>query len=111
MPGPWNGVAVEQGNSTAEAWIGYLYTQGGHGIYRNDASAFEWLQKSADHENAWGTSLLAGMYKDGLGTEKDINTAAELYLKAAELGSDNAKEMLNDPEIAAAAAAISAGNG
>ena len=51
------------------------------------------------------------MYKDGLGTEKDINTAAELYLKAAELGSDNAKEMLNDPEIAAAAAAISAGTG
>ena len=51
------------------------------------------------------------MYKDGHGTAKDINAAAELYMKAAELGNDDAKEMLNDPEIAAAAAAISAGNG
>ena len=102
--------AADKDSSSAQTWIGYLYLYGGNGIDKDYAQAMKWLKMAVDQGNESAMYHLAGMYKDGLGTEKDINAAAELYLKSAELGYTYSEEMLNDPEIAAAAA-ISAGNG
>jgi TPR repeat protein len=51
---------------------------------------FKWANLSADSGDAQGALLLAGLYKDGIGTVKDLKKAEALYKKSAQGGNSEA---------------------
>ncbi len=59
-------------------------------------SAAFWLQKSAEQGLKEAQYLLASMYYDGQGVEKDLGKAKYWYQKAAEQGNPYAIKALKD---------------
>ena len=62
----------------------YYYGEGGQA--QNYAQAMQWLDSSATQNDPVAQNSLASMYRDGIGTEKNADKAAELYQKAADQG-------------------------
>ncbi len=100
----WLRKAAEQGNITAQVYLGSLYEHG-KGIPQNYAEAAKWYRKAAERGGsgmgAWpGTirdaqELLGRLYRDGRGVEKDYKEAAKWFQKAAEWLSFSGSELSN----------------
>lgn len=61
-------------------WQGYI--PGGQGVEKDDIRAFFLYQCSANQGNPYASYELAKMYRDGIGTEKDIPSARQHFENA-----------------------------
>ena len=83
---------VENGNASAEMWLGYMYHTGS-GVPRNDVEAVKWYRLAADQGNAEAQSRLGSMYANGDGVPQDYAEAHMwLNLSAAQGNPDAARE-------------------
>lgn len=83
----WNLKAAKLGDSHAQCIVGLFYETD---EMRDEKRAFEWYQKSAAQNYAFGQHCLAICYKTGFaGIAKNHKTAFELFQKAADQGSVN----------------------
>ena len=53
---------------------------------KNQAAGIKWLKKASDNQYPPAQYRLAGIFESGEGTAKNLETARELYLKAAQSG-------------------------
>lgn len=76
---------AKAGDPEAQYIIGMLYTQG-HGVWRNNTQAAQWLQLSASQGRAEAQEALGRLYHDGTGVPKDPAQAQQLFEAAAKQG-------------------------
>jgi uncharacterized protein len=88
----WRPLA-NQGNATAQAHLGVMYTYG-RGVPQNDAQAVAWLSTSAAQGNAWGEGRLGEMYLNGQGVSQDYARAHMLFREGAEHGDSLSQDSL-----------------
>jgi len=80
----WKPLA-EQGQSSAQYALGWLY-ESGQGTTQSYAQAAYWYRKAAEQGDLAAQYVLATMYEKGVGVELDIKQAVQWYLKAANQG-------------------------
>jgi len=85
--------AAEQGDSGAQAYLGWLYASG-QGVPQDYAQATIWFQKAAEQGNAKAQNNLGSFYAKGHGVAQDHELAAVWYRKAAEQGIAEAQDNL-----------------
>lgn len=61
---------------------GYLYFNGKDGMSKDYSKALEYFKKASELGNSAAMNYIGVMYQEGIGVEKDINTAIK-YLEAA----------------------------
>jgi TPR repeat protein len=76
---------AKAGNPEAQTVIGLLYTQG-HGVWRNNTQAAQWLQLAAAQGWTEAQEALGKLYHDGVGVPKDPAQALQLFQAAATQG-------------------------
>ncbi|KAF9930950.1 hypothetical protein FBU30_011059 [Linnemannia zychae] len=82
----WHRKAADQGDSTGQRKVGYIYDFG-LGVPKDEAMAVEWYTKSADQGNPGGQYNLALYCWEGNeGVKMDKEKAIELFHKSAEQG-------------------------
>ena len=74
-----------QGNATAQAHLGLLYTTG-RGVSQDYVQARQWYEQAAAQGNAWAQWALGYAYYLGEGVPQDYAKAREWYEKAAAQG-------------------------
>ena len=79
----WYRKGAEQGNSSAQNSLGYMY-QYGYGVTKDYAEALKWYRKGAEQGNANAQNNLGTMYINGYGVEKNYEEALKWYRKTAE---------------------------
>ena len=109
----WTGEGVEESATTALAYakqgaegdylgayflLGIIYDFGGDGVPENNQLAIEYYEKAAIHDHSAAALNLALMYKEGEGTEKDLDEALRWMRKANELGHEKAPAQLAEIE-------------
>ncbi|WP_337634242.1 tetratricopeptide repeat protein [Prevotella sp.] len=80
----WYEKAVVSGYGPAAFTLGYYYEEGNSITVKDAASAYKYYKIGADLGDRDAMSALAGCYRNGIGTSKDINKALDLYLKLSE---------------------------
>lgn len=55
------------------------YLEKGIGVEKNSMAAVEWYQKAAEKDNEKAIIALAHCYENGIGVQKDLKTAYQLY--------------------------------
>ena len=97
-------IAADSGSLLAAYQLGYMHYSG-LGVEQDDALAFQYFQLTVraplayqPHDLNLASGYLAEaynnlgiMYQNGYGTKQNLNTASNMYRKAIEFGSDNAK--------------------
>ncbi|MCP4492547.1 MAG: DnaJ domain-containing protein [Gammaproteobacteria bacterium] len=105
-------VAADGGSLLAAYKLGYMYFMG-KGVSKDNVLAFEYFQHATraplafqPHSLELTTKFLAEsysslgiMYQAGLGTQKDIKQAQDMYRQAAEFGSENAYKTGTSHEV------------
>ena len=51
--------------------IGWMYSEGGYGIEKDDEVAFEWLLKAAELGDGWSMCRIGTYYNEGKVVEKN----------------------------------------
>ena len=91
-------VAADNGDVTGNAFLGRLYDLG-LGVEENKELAVKYYSVAAQSGNVTGVPdavyALAHLVEEGIGTDKDLSMAKELYQKALEYGVEAAQEDLN----------------
>jgi TPR repeat protein len=84
--------SIDPNNGVATNWLGLIYREGGHGVVKDDAAAFNWFQKSANSGYAEGMNNFGYCYDHALGvaTGSDYAKAMNWYNKAVDAGSVDA---------------------
>lgn len=82
---------VEKDYSLNDYEIGYAYKTGTYGLKKNMFKAKCYFEKGIKENDMNAHYELANLYKEGIGCEKNIKKAIELYSKAARNGHDKAK--------------------
>jgi TPR repeat protein len=90
----WYMKAADQGNSNAMLALGAFHsnanswraTGGGLALPSEDEKAFQWFSKAANLGNLMSMLWLEGMYKEGEGTQKDLQKSFEWSLRSAKSG-------------------------
>jgi Sel1 repeat len=104
----WFLKAADQGNATAQFWLGEMFSTG-WGIPEDKARAAIWYRKAADQGLATAQYALGNMYETGRGAPLNHKEAVTLIKKAANQDFAPAKLWIQthaqDPEIAAASSA------
>lgn len=77
---------AEQGNSTAQLCLGYMYRDG-EGVEQDYEEAVKWYRKSAEQGNAIGQVGLGDLYENGHGVEQNPEEAFKWFRKSAEQGN------------------------
>lgn len=85
--------AAAKGHAEAMLQVGILYMQGGPQITQNPAKAFHCFQKSAEEGIMLAKYHLAECYKNGMGTEKNIQESIRLFEESAKYIIDSAREL------------------
>lgn len=85
------GLAVEH----AFYMTGLFYFQGFGDMEQSFEESFNYFKKAAEMEHPEGTYMFGYMYYSGTGVKQDQNEGYKWILKAAELGSEDAKKVLN----------------
>jgi TPR repeat protein len=80
-------LSADQGNSDAQATLGFFYLEGRGGLTRDDREAARLFKLSADQGNAAGQANLGVVYRDGRGLTKDDREAARLFKLSADQGN------------------------
>lgn len=88
----WGRKAGEQGNLAAQVSLGKMFFEG-ETVARDPLEAAFWLHLSADFDDD-AKSLLATLYFNGHGVEKDVARAAELFRSLARKGDSDAMVQL-----------------
>lgn len=86
--------AAELGSPSAQTSLGWSYMIGIGGTPIDFQKAASWNEKGANGGNAEGFNNLGWLYENGQGVPRNVAHAADLYRKAAELGSEQAKQRL-----------------
>ena len=81
---------AEEGDVDACLTLGYMYLYGENGVEQDEEKAFKYYSIAAEKEDKIALNNLGSLYFSGIGVEKDIKTAAELFERAAELGNNEA---------------------
>ncbi|HEY1504285.1 MAG TPA: tetratricopeptide repeat-containing serine protease family protein [Stellaceae bacterium] len=76
---------AKAGDSVCQDMLGVLYSEG-HGVARDQATAFHWFQLAAAQGNATAEYNLALAFERGEGVAKDIAEAEKWYAKSAAAG-------------------------
>lgn len=71
----------------------------GDGEVKNYDCAFEYMKKAADENYSKAFRPLGEMYHGGRGVSKDMNKAVYWYKRAADLGDEKAKYLLNNTKL------------
>jgi TPR repeat protein len=82
---PWLKIAANQNNNEAQLTLGAVYfnaAKNGKGV-ENYKEAYHWYLIQAKNENKRAQFVIASLYDDGLGVEKNLQKAFEWYKKAA----------------------------
>ena len=82
---------AEQGYPLAECQVGWFYLKG-HGVPQDDAKAFYWTKRAAEHGDWDAQYNLGTFYEAGIGTARDAEQAKRWYIAAARQGQDEALE-------------------
>lgn len=81
---------AEEGNVDACLTLGYMYLYGENGVERDEKKAFRYYSMAAAQEDKIAVNNLGSLYYSGIGTEKNVNKAVEMFDKAARLGNGEA---------------------
>lgn len=92
---------AEAGSATAQFELGFLYYSGKNGAQQDYAKAREWLTKSAEQDYSEAQMLLAAIYNDGIGTDKNPSEAVRWLQKAIEKKKAGKNFNLESNELAA----------
>ncbi|WP_085909117.1 tetratricopeptide repeat protein [Kiloniella majae] len=84
---------AEQGDSTAQYYLGVMYKEG-QGVAVDEELSHEWLTKSAENGDAQAQMMLGMMYHFGSGVEENMDTARKWYQLAADQGLEEAQTVL-----------------
>lgn len=95
----WIEKSAQKGGFQAQCELAEMYLEG-KGAPRNPEAAAYWAHRAAEGYGAVGgdgmpQALLARMYHEGLGVEKDTANAVALCHKGIELGSIEAQQLLD----------------
>ena len=85
--------AAEQGDTTAQFWLGYCYNNG-HGVKKDMNKAAQWYEQAANYGNADAQCNLGYCYYTGDGVEQDDNKAVYWFERAAKQGQMQAQSWL-----------------
>jgi TPR repeat protein len=86
----WYRQAADQGNTTAQTHVGYLYEKG-LGVSQDYAEALRWYRKAADRGHAAAQRNIGNLYEQGLGVPQDYAEAMRWYRMAADQGNAGAQ--------------------
>jgi len=87
-------LSAVQGNEHAMNNLGYMYAFG-LGVEENGPLAVQWLEQSAEYENADAIGNLAVLYLQGRdGVKRDLKKGIALMEQAAALGDQDAEQVL-----------------
>ena len=89
----WLRKAADEGHEHAMNDIGMMYANG-NGVTRDDKKALEWYLKAEKKGCPYAKFNLAERYRTGKGMPKNLTKARALYKESAQLGSQEAAEML-----------------
>ncbi|MBQ7659509.1 MAG: sel1 repeat family protein [Alphaproteobacteria bacterium] len=81
---------AEEGDVDAALSLGYMYLYGQDGVESDYQKSFHFYELAAAQNNVIALNNLGSLYFNGIGTTRDYKKAAELFLKAAQNGSDDA---------------------
>lgn len=73
--------------------VGMMFANG-NGVKRDDKKALEWYLKAEKKGCPYAKFNLAERYRTGKGMPKNLTKARALYKESAQLGSQEAAEML-----------------
>jgi TPR repeat protein len=93
---------AKTGSAAAQFELGLLYLSGKNGAEQNYEKACDWLIKSANQDYSRSQILLAGIYHDGIGTNKNPSEAVRWLQKAVETKSAAKDYNLESNELAQA---------
>ncbi|MBQ8445015.1 MAG: sel1 repeat family protein [Opitutales bacterium] len=84
---------AKSGDAESQDLLGEAYIHGNiiPGIPRDESQGFYWLEKAASQKYPKAINGLAICYANGLGVQKDLRKAHDLFLEAADLGYVNAQ--------------------
>lgn len=91
----WYQKAINIGDVPAIASLGLLYTTGGNGVSQDYERAFRLFQIAADKGDPNGMFYLGTLYISGNGVTADIREGKKWVQQAANLGVEEAKELLS----------------
>jgi TPR repeat protein len=86
----WNRQAADQGNATAQTYVGYLYEKG-LGAPQAYAEALSWYRKAADQGHAPAQKNIGNLYEQGSGVTGDYAEAMRWFRLAADQGNAGAQ--------------------
>ena len=86
--------AANQGFAKAETNLGDMYLYGRGGLIQSYTDAASWYLKASQQEWPDAQYRLAYMYEKGIGPDKDVQRAVQLYRSAAEHGYPEAQNLL-----------------
>ena len=81
---------AEQGDIEKELTLGYMYLYGQNGVEKDYQKAFHFYELAAAQNDVIALNNLGSLYFNGIGTDVNYEKASELFLKAAQNGSDDA---------------------
>jgi uncharacterized protein len=90
----WCRMAADAGLPVAQEFIGALYAMPHSSLQQNYAQAFKWFRASADQGYPHAEYFLALCYRDGKGTETNIDESILWLQRAASNGLANAQFVL-----------------
>ena len=88
-------LAANNGDIQGYIGLGIMYLWGNY-VDKNYTKARNYLDKGIKANNFWAIYIRGNMYEFGKGEEINLNKAIELYERAAELGSTDAQQRLNE---------------
>jgi serine/threonine-protein kinase len=86
--------AANQGFAKAETNLGDMYFYGRGGLTQSYTDAASWYLKAAQQEWPDAQYRLGYMYEKGIGPDKDVQRAVQLYRSAADHGYPEAQNLL-----------------
>jgi TPR repeat protein len=90
----WYRKAASQNFAQAETNLGDMYFYGRGGLDQSYPDAMTWYLKASQQNWADARYRLGYMYENGVGTDKDVQRAVQLYRSAAEGGYPDAQNLL-----------------
>jgi TPR repeat protein len=86
----WDRQAADQGDATAQTYVGYLY-ETGLGVPQDYAQALSWYRKAADQGHAPAQKNIGNLYEQGSGVTRDYAEAMRWFRLAADQGNPGAQ--------------------
>lgn len=89
-------LAVKNGyGNIAKLWLARCY-ENGWGTNQNPTRAYQLYQELADEDDEWGLYHAGCCIASGFGTQQNLNRGLEMIRQAAELGCEEAQELLKN---------------